>query len=112
MIKRGEVYWLEVKSDVKHVNLGRRPVLIVSNDKCNYFSPAVTVVPLTSENKKYLPTHVNFEMNGIRNCALCEQVMPVNSDGIIDKNKIGKLSESTMDKVSIALMKQLGIVEV
>ena len=57
-MKRGEVYWLDVKSDVKHVNVGNRPVLIVSNDKCNKNSPVVTVVPITSENKKSMPTHV------------------------------------------------------
>lgn len=35
-MKRGEVYWLDVKSDVKHVNVGNRPVLIVSNDQSRF----------------------------------------------------------------------------
>lgn len=111
-MKRGEVYWLDIKSDVKHVNLGRRPVLIVSNDKCNQFSPVVTVVPLTSENKKFMPTHVETYLGSIKNTILCEQVMPVNSDEILDENRICYIGKLTMDKVAIALMKQIGIMEV
>lgn len=111
-MKRGEVYWMDVKTNVNHVNCGFRPVLIVSNNKCNYFSPTVTVVPLTSEKKKFLPTHVTVYLKNVKNTILCEQVMPVNSEEILYKNKICELSESTMDKVSIAMMKQLGIMEV
>lgn len=108
-MKRGEVYWLDVKSEVKHVNVGHRPVLIVSNDKCNEFSPVVTVVPLTSERKKYLPTHVVTYIKGIKNTILCEHIMPVNADEILEENKMCTLRRNTMDKVSFALMKQIGI---
>lgn len=75
-MKRGEVYWLDVKSYVKHVNAGNRPVLIVSNDKCNQNSPVVTVVPLTSENKKSMPTHVITYLGNIRNTILCGTSCP------------------------------------
>lgn len=110
-MKRGEVYWLDVKSDVKHVNVGNRPVLIVSNDKCNKNSPVVTVVPLISEKKKSMPTHVITYLGNIRNTILCEHIMPANADEILEQNKICTLSKSTMDKVAIALMKQIGIME-
>lgn len=42
-----------------HVQHGTRPVVIVSNDIANNFSPIVTVVPLTTNRKaSTLPTHV------------------------------------------------------
>ena len=42
-----------------HVQHGTRPVVIVSNDVANNFSPIVTAVPLTSNRKAAtLPTHV------------------------------------------------------
>ena len=37
--------------------------------------------------------------------------MPANADEILEQNKICTLSKSTMDKVAIALMKQIGIME-
>lgn len=38
-----------------YVQGGYRPAVIVSNDMCNRFSQVMTVVPLTSQRKKYLP---------------------------------------------------------
>lgn len=106
---RGEIYWTNVETNVQHVNKGFRPVLIVSNDICNETSQVVTVVPLTTADKKFMPTHVITYVNGIKNTILCEHVMPANKDDIKPFNKFAELSRGTMDLVSVALMKQLGI---
>lgn len=106
---RGEIYWMNVESNVEHINKGFRPVLIVSNDSCNEHSSVVTVVPLTTADKKFMPTHVVTYVNGIKNTILCEHVMPVNKDDLKPINKFAELSKGTMDLVSVALMKQLGI---
>ena len=46
-------------SDDTHVQYGVRPAIVISNDAANENSPAVTVIPLTSNRKKgKLPTHV------------------------------------------------------
>lgn len=111
-MKRGEVYWMDVKSNVEHINNCIRPVLIVSNEKCNEHSRIVHVIPLTTARKKPLPTHVKTMIDGKLNTILCEQIMPVNSFEIGENNKICALPKSVMDKVSIAMMKQLGIMEV
>lgn len=61
-----------------HVQYGCRPVVIVSNDAANTYSPVVTVVPLTSRRgKPHLPTHVYLTGQGLGrgSIALCEQVM-------------------------------------
>lgn len=108
-MRRGEVYWLDIETNVEHVNRGHRPVLIVSNDICNANSPVVTVVPLTTADKKYMPTHVVTYIEGTKNTILCENLMSVNSFNIKAESKFAELSKGTMDLVSIALMKQLGI---
>lgn len=63
-----------------HVQNGRRPVIVVSNDMSNAHSPLVTVIPLTSNTSKCrLPTHVLLEVKGLRviSLALCEQIMTI-----------------------------------
>ena len=49
-----------------HVQHGRRPVVIISNNLANTHSPVVTVIPLTSQmNKHQLPTHVYLWGQGL-----------------------------------------------
>ncbi|MEK7872856.1 MAG: type II toxin-antitoxin system PemK/MazF family toxin, partial [Chloroflexota bacterium] len=43
MVKRGEIYWLELPQTTGSEQAGRRPVLIVQNDVGNRSSP-VTIV--------------------------------------------------------------------
>ena len=66
---------------------GMHPAIIVSNDRCNKYSPSVTIVPMTSKRKKYLPTHVNLCGFGLRRAgiALCEQVTTIDKTQITKK---------------------------
>lgn len=106
---RGEIYWVNIQSGAEHVNHGMRPALIVSNNACNECSPNITVVPLTTAAKKPMPTHVTCYINGTRNTILCESIVSINASGILPSKKFAELSKDMMDLVSIALMKQLGI---
>ena len=94
-----------------HVQGGRRPVIIVSNDAANKYSPTVTIVPLTSKvRKRCLPTHVSLCVAGlpVRSLALCEQLT------VIDKrqlaNRVGMVSDLD-DRAAInrAMAVQLGM---
>lgn len=70
-----------------HVQQGTRPVLIISNETGNRFSPTVTIVPLTSKMaKRPLPTHVCFEGCGLtkQSVVLAEQIQT------LDKNRLGR----------------------
>lgn len=66
---------------------GMHPAIIVSNDRCNKYSPSVTIVPMTSKRKKYLPTHVNLCGFGLcgAGIALCEQVTTIDKTQITKK---------------------------
>lgn len=94
-----------------HVQHGRRPVVIISNNLANTHSPVVTVIPLTSQmNKHQLPTHVYLWGQGLdrASIALCEQVMALDKSCLI--RRLGEVSD-WYDRLAIqhALAEQLGI---
>ena len=94
-----------------HVQHGTRPVVIVSNDVANNYSPIVTAVPLTSNHKAAtLPTHVCLRGYGLAatSIAKCEQVMALDKSCLI--RRLGEVSD-WYDRLAIqhALAEQLGI---
>ena len=81
-MKRFEIFW--VKLDKKgSIQGGLRPCLVVSNDVACRYSPTIIVVPITSKNKKDLPTHMNIQLSS-PSTVLFEQFLTVN------KNQIGE----------------------
>lgn len=106
-IRRGEVYWCEFVYGVGGEQIGNRPVVIVSNDKCNEFSMTVTVVPITSAVKKKLPTHSIIRATSKTSVVLAEQVCTV------DKQRIGtyinSCTENEMEWIDKCLKIQLGV---
>lgn len=85
---------------------GRRPVLIVQNDRGNRYSPTVIVVPLTgSERKGRLPTHVPVTAGegGVEkpSVILCEQVRTLEKTRLT--RYMGSLSAETLKHVEAAL---------
>lgn len=88
-----------------------RPYLIVSNDACNESSPVITVVPFTSKDKKYLPTHVYVNLYGHKQTILCEQVRAFNKKNLEINGSyfISKIPDYIMKKVDRCLAIQLGL---
>lgn len=86
----------------------KRPCVVISNDKNNMFSGSLTLIPLTSQPKKELPTHVSIESGDVHGTALCEQVTQV-TKSLVDKNYDTTLDETTMSEIEKAVMVQLGI---
>lgn len=61
-----------------HVQSGIRPVIVVSNNTANKYSPLISVVPLTGMLKRAdIPTHTVIHSLGHVSMALCEQVMTI-----------------------------------
>ena len=57
MIKRGEIYYVDLSPVVGSEQGGRRPCLIIQNDVGNKFSPCTIVAIITSRTTKAkLPT--------------------------------------------------------
>lgn len=107
-VNRGDVFYITgYKKNVESEQDQSRPAIVVSNNKCNTYSPVVEIVFLTSvEKAKYMPTHVEV-MCQIPSVALCEQIHS------ISKGRLGEFirtcTDEEMEKVDNAIMISLGI---
>ena len=102
-VKRGDIYYADLRPVVGSEQGGVRPVLIVQNDIGNKFSPTTIVVPLTTRNKKSnVPTHSEIHKdinNGLKedSIALCEQLRTIDKERL--KNKVGSVDNDTVDSI-------------
>ncbi len=94
---------------------GIRPLVIVSNDMANKYSPVVTAVPLTTRiaKKRHLPTHVfvsAYKNDALtrHSIALCEQITPLEVDKIIEV--LGMMDAGTLAEVTKGIQVQVGVV--
>lgn len=113
MIKRGDIWLADFgSSTIGSEQSGVRPVVIVQNDKGNAHAPTTLVCPLTSRNKKDLPTHVRIGTeNGIAypSVCICEQ------SRVIDKSRLLKYvrkikNPSTMSAINRKVAIAFGLV--
>lgn len=110
-IKRGEIWYVNLKNGVGSEQSGYRPCLIVQNDTGNKYSPTVIVAVLSTRLGKHkLPTHVLLSENsGIpkKSIILLEQIM------VVDKKRLSKyittLTQEDISKVNKALLISLGL---
>lgn len=106
--RRGQIwYYVPSVKTHGHLQAGKRPVIIVSNNAANKHSGVLLAIPCTTKVKKDLPTHVNFEVNNVLNCAMAEQAGPV----LIDDLKVcfGTLDEDTMEQIDEAIKVAFGL---
>lgn len=80
-IRRGDVFWIEGAGGIGSEQRGTRPALIISNDQANAFSKNVTIVWLTGQSKKPMPTHCQVKASEL-STALCESVTTVSKERI------------------------------
>ena len=89
-----------------HVQGGSRPMVIVSNNIGNRFSPMYMVIPFTTRRKKPQPTHVRFKAGtaGLTqdSLLLAEQQCPINKEDIL--YKMGELTDDEMVLVARAMV--------
>ena len=111
-VHRGEVwYYTFTKAETGSEQSGDsgRPCVIVSNESNNHFSPTVTVIPLTTKDKKPLPTHVYVDIGAVSGTALCEQILTISKERLRDYN--GEIDFKTQKEIDKALSVQLALAE-
>ena len=117
-IKRGDIFYVNLgdTQGKSSVQTGIRPALIISNDKCNEFSPILLVAPFTSKIKRTdLLIHIELtkdKENGLEfnSVVLLEQIRAVDRTKIL--SKIGSICDSDLENVNKGLETSLGLKEI
>lgn len=110
IIRRGDIYYADLRPVVGSEQGGIRPVLIIQNDIGNKHSPTVICAAITSKmNKAKLPTHVELDTKKCDmikdSVILLEQLRTIDKQRL--KEKICHIDEELLRKVDTALMVSL-----
>lgn len=105
-IKRGDIFYADLRPVVGSEQGGIRPVLIIQNDVGNKHSPTVICAAITSKmNKAKLPTHIEIDAssyNIVRDSViLLEQLRTIDKQRL--KDKVCHLDQEVLQQVNRAL---------
>lgn len=106
-MKRGDVFYADLRPVIGSEQGGIRPVLIIQNDIGNKHSPTVICAAITSKmNKAKLPTHIELNADKYEmvkdSVILLEQLRTIDKKRL--KDKVCHLERDIMDKVDKALI--------
>ncbi len=106
VIRRGDIYYADLRPVVGSEQGGIRPVLVIQNDTGNRHSPTVIVAAITSKmNKAKLPTHVELSARQCQivrdSVILLEQLRTIDKQRL--KDKVCHLDDSILARVNEAL---------
>lgn len=106
VIRRGDIYYADLRPVVGSEQGGVRPVLVIQNDTGNRHSPTVIVAAITSKmNKAKLPTHVELSARQCQivrdSVILLEQLRTIDKRRL--KDKVCHLDAEILKKVNHAL---------
>lgn len=101
MVKRGEVYWVNLDPTVGTEIKKTRPALVVSPDDLNRALPRVIVAPLTSKGQPLgCRPEVNF--NGREARILLDQIRAVDKRRLLDR--MGVINEQAWHPVLLEML--------
>ncbi|MBQ2936748.1 MAG: type II toxin-antitoxin system PemK/MazF family toxin [Lachnospiraceae bacterium] len=105
-MKRGDIYYADLRPVIGSEQGGIRPVLIVQNDVGNRHSPTIICAAITSKmNKAKLPTHIELSAGRYDmekdSVILLEQLRTIDKKRL--KDKVCHLDDEIMKKVNIGL---------
>ena len=107
IIRRGDIYYADLRPVIGSEQGGVRPVLIIQNDVGNKHSPTVICAAITSRmNKAKLPTHVELSTSRcgmVRDSViLLEQLRTIDKQRL--KERICHIDRDLQEEVDRALM--------
>ncbi len=112
LIKRGDLFWVNLDPARGSEQAGRRPVLVIQNDIGNEAAPTTIVAPLTTKSfSKEYPTNVHLPKGtgGLKSnsAVLLSQIRTLDKTRL--ERKIGRLSDTHLAKVEQAIKISLGL---
>ena len=106
IIKRGDIYYADLRPVVGSEQGGVRPVLVIQNDIGNRHSPTVICAAIPSKmNKAKLPTHVELDTrrcNMVKDSVILLEQLRTN-DKLRLKEKICHIDSDLLERVNQAL---------
>lgn len=111
-IRKGDIFIVDLPMSEDNVQGGTRPCIVVQNNKGNGVSPNLIVLPLTSRQKKRLPTHVliNAGCGGLERDSTALGENPVT----ISKSKlgsyIGRADDGIVEQINKAIQISFGLI--
>lgn len=113
IIKRGDIYYADLRPVIGSEQGGVRPVLIIQNDIGNKHSPTVICAAITSKmNKAKLPTHVEISAGRYHivkdSVILLEQLRTIDKKRL--KDKVCHLDQEILQEVNQALLVSLELI--
>ena len=112
VIKRGDIFYADLRPVVGSEQGGIRPVLIIQNDVGNRHSPTVICAAITSKmNKAKLPTHIELDAGKYHlmkdSVILLEQIRTIDKSRL--KEKVCHLDDAILHRVNYALCISLAL---
>lgn len=93
--RRGDIFFAEISNDKYR---GKRPVVIISNNRGNSFGETVVAV-IIATGKKPLPTHV-YLGNGVglreKSVATCEDIVTISKGSL--RNYVGTIINTPIER--------------
>jgi len=98
LIRRGEIYWVDLPDKKGRELRELHPCVVVSNDKQNTFSPLIIILPITSLKigDKAFPFQVSIKLKK-ESVILVDQIQTIDREKF--KGKVGMLDPELMEEV-------------
>ncbi|MCI5938287.1 MAG: type II toxin-antitoxin system PemK/MazF family toxin [Eubacterium sp.] len=111
-IKRGDIFYADLRPVIGSEQGGVRPVLIIQNDMGNRYSPTIICAAITSRlQKAKLPTHVLIESARYDivkdSVVLLEQIRTIDKTRL--REKVCHLDEKILSVIDQALLVSLSL---
>lgn len=108
-VKRGDIYFAELPEIVGSEQGGKRPVLVIQNDKGNRYSPTIVVCCLsTSTYRNDLPVHIKLhDLLERPSTIMAEQLKTIDKSRLI--NYLASCPPHIMEKVDRCLRISLAL---
>lgn len=113
-IKWGDVVYVDFTDNSRDSEQnGIRPAIIIQNDKGNEHAPTTIVASITSQEKRYIPTHVTVKpyQSGLNKVStiMFEQIRTIDKSRII--SKVGHIdTDWLVEKIKKSLTISFGMV--
>ncbi len=101
MVKRFDIWHVELNPAIGSEIIKIRPCLVVSPDEANRYLNTVIIVPLTSTLKPY-PTRVDCYFLGKKGQLAVDQMRSIDKSRL--NKKLGSLDQETSEKICTKLI--------